>query len=354
MNAYLTTTTDMLFDKVKIADVSGYSELAWLNAGAMQNIGWELNFNTNKLIKYNDFIMDFQFNLANNKNTLIELDELLQNNFNQPFGYNNGEYLGRIQEGNAWGSIYGFKYKGVYQYNDYVEGSQENAPVARDASGKVITNYFGDPLPMKFGYGTTKEYTFKGGDAIYEDINHDGSIDNLDIVYLGNSNPKLVGGFGTTLRYKSFSVTAFFNFRYGNKIVNISRMNSENMYTDNNQSIAVNYRWRKDGDVTDMPRALYQYGYNWLGSDKYVEDGSFVRFKYLTFRYNAKSELVKKLSLKTLNFYFTINNLIAFSRYTGIDPEVGYGSLVNDNGMAFDKSKTPRSKDFTLGLSVGF
>jgi len=93
----------------------------------------------------------------------------------------------------------------------------------------------------------------------------------------------------------------FFNFRYGNKIINIARMNAENMYYDNNQSVAVNWRWRKDGDgenskLEPLPRALHDYGYNWLGSDRYVEDGSFLRFKYLTFNYTFPATQLKKFN----------------------------------------------------------
>ena len=95
---------------------------------------------------------------------------------------------------------------------------------------------------MYFSYNhLATRYQFRGGDAIYEDINNDGIIDELDIVYLGNSNPKIHGGFGLNMRYKIYP-RSFFNFRYGNKIVNSARMH-ENMYTDNNQSIAVNWRW---------------------------------------------------------------------------------------------------------------
>ena len=207
---------------------------------------------------------------------------------------------------------------------------------------------------MKFGYGNAnvnngQGYTFQGGDAKYEDINHDGNIDELDIVYLGNSNPKLNGGFGTSLRFKNLSVTVFFNFRMGNKIEDAARMDAENMYSDNNQSIAVNYRWRKDGDITEMPRALYQYGYNWLGSDRYVENGSFLRFKYLTLRYSVPVKTLSKVKLNSMNFYFTMNNLMVFTKYIGVDPEVGYDSF----GITKDNSKTPRSKDFTLGITVG-
>jgi hypothetical protein len=152
------------------------------------------------------------------------------------------------------------------------------------------------------------------------------------------------------MRYKNLSVTAFFNFRYGNKIVNAARMDAENMYSLNNQSRTINWRWRKDGDITDMPRALYNTGYNWLGSDRYVEDGSFLRFKYLTFNYSVSSKTIEKFKLSQLNFYLTVNNLYVFTGYSGVDPEVGYGSM----SVSKDNSKTPRSKDFTLGLTVAF
>lgn len=83
---------------------------------------------------------------------------------------------------------------------------------------------------MYYCHSTTK-YQFQGGDAIYEDINHDGSIDQYDVVYLGNCNPKMQGGFGFTLRYDRLSVNLFRNYRWGNKIVNMARMNAETCMT---------------------------------------------------------------------------------------------------------------------------
>lgn len=354
INFYNKVTEDLLFKNVAITQASGFSGLAYINGGTMANDGWEVNFYANRFIKYKDFNVDFKFNLSNYKNTLISLDQSLLDSYNGDFNYFNGSYLTRVQEGNSFGSIYGFKYKGVYQYDEYdpARPASATSPIATDAQGNIIVDEEGNPRPMYFNYygknGGTP-YKFRGGDAIYEDINHDGSIDELDIVYLGNSNPKLNGGFGPTLRYKNISLNAFFNFRVGNKIINSARMNAENMYYDNNQSTSVNWRWRKDGDVTVIPRALHEYGYNWLGSDRYVEDGSFVRFKYLTLNYSLPKDMIKKAKLDKVSFYMTFNNLFVWSKYTGVDPEVWYGSL----GLSTDDSRTPRTKDFTFGVSIG-
>lgn len=349
LNFYNKRTKDLLFPKVGIPNSSGFSELAYQNAGVMDNNGWEVNLYGNKLYQNKQFSVDFRFNIANSVNRIVELKEAILNTYNGKYDYENGSYLTRIQEGNSFGSIYGFRYNGVYQYDKYISGVQENAPVARNRDGNVILDENGETVPMVFAYGRTNEYEFRGGDAIYEDINHDGNIDELDIVYLGNSNPLFNGGFGPTFRYKNLSLTTFFNFRVGNKIVNAARMFAENMYSTNNQSIAVNWRWRKDGDVTEIPRALYNYGYNWLGSDRFVEDGSFLRFKYLTLNYAVPKQMLRKVNVDKMSFYLTFNNLFVLTKYTGVDPEVAYGSL----GVSKDWGQTPRSKDVTLGISIG-
>ena len=352
LNLYSKRTKDLLFQNVPIQSTSGFSSLSYQNAGTMDNNGWEINLYANKFIKTKDFSVDFRFNLSNYVNTLVSLDPGILKSVNSEFNYSNGSYLTRIQEGNAFGSIYGFRYKGVYQYNEYIPGVQVNAPVSRDAHGNVNLDENGKPIPMVYNYNTTSKtstYQFKGGDAIYEDVNHDGSIDKQDIVYLGNTHPLFNGGFGPTFRYKNLSCNMFFNFRYGNKIINGARMNAENMYGNDNQSTAVNWRWRKDGDITNMPRALYNYGYNWLASDRYVEDGSFLRFKYLTFNYSVPPAFLKKFAVNKLNLYLTLNNIFVWTKYSGVDPEIGYGPW----DSCVDGAQTPRPRDLTFGVSVG-
>src|SRR5574344_591552 len=355
LDLYHKRTRDLLFANLAISSTSGFSTLTYKNAGDMDNDGWEFDVSFNKFIKKGKFSMDFNVNLANNKNTIVKLDPAVMSEYNDNAStIGNGVYLTRLQENNSIGSIYGFHYLGVYQYSydkyDPTKGIT-NCPVARDADGNVMTDYNGNPKKMYYRYNSTK-YQFQGGDAMYEDVNHDGSIDEYDVVYLGNSCPKLTGGFGLTLRYDAFSLTAFCNFRYGNKIINLARMNAENMYYAYNQCTTVNWRWRKEGDITDVPRAVYEQGYNWLGSDRYVEDGSFLRMKYLTGRYTFPSKTVKKWGLTQLSLYFTVKNLFCITKYSGADPEIS--STSTDFGVVKDNSTTPLSKDWTAGITISF
>ena len=357
-NYYYKKTTDLL-SAFAIPTSSGFSSYDEKNSGRIDNEGWELNLYTNNLLKVGDFTVDFNFNIANNINTIKDLDASVLDSYNTEFDYKNGTYLQRVQIGNSFGSIYGFKYKGVYQYNYYSDKdpngkngtkTYQGEPVARDAQGGVIFDETGKPKQMYYHYGDANQWAFQGGDAIYQDINHDGNIDALDIVYLGNSNPDFNGGFGVKFKYKRLTLNIFSNFRYGNSIVNLARLNLESMRDSYNQCASINWRWRKEGDVTEMPRALYGVGYNSLGSDRYVEDGSFLRIKYITLNYAIDPKLIKKYYLTQLSFYFTMNNLWCFTKYTGVDPEVGYSG----SGISYDSGKTPRSQYFTGGISVGF
>ncbi len=360
-NYYNNLTTDQLMGGYAIPSSNGYSTLAYRNTGSIRNKGWELNINGNNFIKVGKFSMDTYFNIGQNFNTVEEMEESILDSQNGDYDYQNGTFMGRIQRNNPLGSIYGFKSKGVYRYSykNYDKAVivaqneglnvQDICPVAVDKNGDIIYGANGKPLPMVFNYGSTNYY-FKGGDAIYEDINGDGNINQLDIVYLGNSNPIAQGGFGLTFKYDRWSLRTNFNYRYGVDVINKARMNVENMYTNYNQSIAVNWRWRKEGDITEIPRALYNYGYNWLGSDRYVEDASFLRLSYLQLSYSVDPQKLKKYGLNSLRFNGSMNNLFVWTKYTGLDPEVGLGGW----GRAEDNAKTPRSRSYTFSVSVGF
>ena len=352
---YWQYTTDLLMSSRGIPTSSGYSTLAYQNVGDMKNVGWEFNLNGDKIIKAGKFSADFNITFANNKNQITAMDETCLASLNNEFNHSNGSYLTRVELNTALGSIYGFRYKGVYQYSDYspeeVAGvSGPNAPVARNKDGVVIIDENNMTKPMIFRIADQQVYEFRGGDAIYEDINYDGQINELDIVYLGSSLPKFTGGFGFKLHYGRLTWNNQFNFRYGNKIINAARMEVEKMYDNNNQSRAVNWRWRVEGDITEIPRALRQTGYNYLGSDRFVEDGSFIRLNYSQLSYSLDPKIIKKWGLTQLSLYVSANNLFVLTKYSGADPEVGYGSM----GIVTDGAKTPRAKSFTGGVTIQF
>ena len=354
LDLYHKRTNDMLFPSLAISSTSGFTSLNYKNAGVMDNDGWELTLGLNKFIKTKKFDASVSVNFASNKNTIKELDQVILDQYNNVTNFNNASsFPTRLQVDNSIGSIYGYRYKGVYSYSydnfEQARAEGKEAPVARDAAGNVITDYEGNPKQMFYYYNSTA-YRFQGGDAIYEDINNDGSIDQYDVVYLGNCNPKLTGGFSLNLHYDRFYLTAFCNFRYGNKIINQARRSLENMYYGYNQATSVNWRWRKEGDVTDVPRAVYMEAYNSLPSDRYVEDGSFLRMKYINLRYSLDKKVLAPLGLQSASLYLTVNNLFCLTKYSGVDPEVGIGNF----GMCTDNSSTPRSKDWMLGVQVAF
>lgn len=357
VEVYKQKKTDLLMGNRALPSSSGFASLAYQNVGSMENVGWEFNLNGNNIIKAGKFGVDFNITFANNRNKLTEMDETVLASLNSDFDRQNGSYLSRVELNRPLGGIYGFRYKGVYQYSKYSETevpgvSGPNAPVARDANGNVILDNYGRTKAMMFCYQgvVDEDRTFHGGDAIYDDVNHDGQINELDIVYLGSSLPKFTGGFGFKLHFGRLTWNNQFNFRYGNKIINKARMNAENMYSNNNQSRAVLWRWRVEGDIAQIPRALYNYGYNWLGSDRFVEDGSFIRLNYSQLSYALSPKVLKKFGLSQLSLYVSANNLFVLTKYSGADPEVGYGGY----GVVTDNAQTPRAKSFTGGITISF
>lgn len=376
---YNKKTSDLLMKNVTIPSTSGYAQLAYANVGGMLNKGWELNLSLKNIIKTGKFSASFDINASQNYNEITEMDQRVLNSLNTDWTSTtrgSSSYLNRIEVKNPLGSIYGFRFKGVYQYsydyltnyaqeqgftaaefqnwlNDEFLAKGKTAPIALNNEGKVLMESNGLPKRMVYDYsfsGNSSQYSFNGGDAIYEDVNHDGQINEYDIVYLGNSMPKINGGFNMSLRYGQWSLRASFNYRFGNKVINVARMNLEKMFDTYNQAASVNWRWRQDGDVTSMPRALYGAGYNYQGSSRFVEDGGFLRFNYLSLNYSFKKKIIKRLGLNDLRLYLNANNIYCWTKYSGSDPEHSAGSW----GLAIDNSQTPRSKSVTFGLNIGF
>ena len=147
----------------------------------------------------------------------------------------------------------------------------------------------------------------------------------------------------------------FATFTYQTKfdIVNMAKMVTSNMYTNNNQSQAVMRRWRKPGDVTDVPRALYGAGHNWVGSDRFIEDGSYIKFNTLTLAYNLQNNILQKVKLRSAKVGLTISNIYILTKYSGVDPSI---SLNSNDPFSFgqDNALTPMPISYTLAFWLNF
>jgi hypothetical protein len=154
------------------------------------------------------------------------------------------------------------------------------------------------------------------------------------------------------------SLNIGFNFRVGAQVVNVKRQELEQMSSNINQSYATTWRWRKNGDITEIPRAISTYGtgavsYNSLPNDRFVENADYFTLNYIQLNYSIDPknyEWLKTCGVKRLNFYASINNLFTWSKYSGLGPEVSGGSWT----PALDYAKVPKPISFTCSVNLGF
>ena len=340
LEGYNKITRDLLFG-LAVPASSGLSGGITTNLGSIRNRGVELtlSYNAIKAARAGEFNWDIDFNIANNKNKVLSLPggTLKSNGF--------ARFSSQIKEGDPLGTFYGLVYKGVYATDDDA--------VVRDAGGKSVFTLDGS-RPRKMRINNENGDTLRGGDAIYEDFNHDGIINDQDRVLVGNANADFFGGFTSTMSYKGFSLRVFINFVYGNDVINGTRYNLEKMDNNDNQAITTLKRWRKQGDITNMPRALNGSDRNYQGSTRWVEDGSYARLSQLTLNYLFPRTLVRKIKMNSIRMFLTANNLVTVSNYTGADPEFFSGGELGVGLAGVDQSQNPRSKGYTVGLNVGF
>ena len=337
---YSKLTEDLLWRSYSIPGSTGYSQLKWFNGGELNNQGWEFNMRANAFRNRN-ILLAFNFNISRNINSFLSFPENFNNEVATTIG--NGQYPRRASTGEPIGSFYGFRYLGVWPSDDDVK--------AFTADGELLTDVNGNPVPLTY-MGT---YEFQGGDAIYEDLNKDGVIDILDVVYLGDSNPDFIGGFGTFFSWKNLSLSANFHYRTGFQIVNEVAMNTEGMLDRNNQSKAVLHRWRKQGQDEEgmLPRAYMGHPANNLGSDRYVEFGDYLRLSSLVINYSVDRRFCEKIRLRSIDVGLNFRRLITFTRYSGQDPEIPQSG---DDPFWFgtDKARTPVPKAYTVNINIGF
>ncbi len=212
----------------------------------------------------------------------------------------------------------------------------------------VVRNEPGRPLGGFYGYisdGVDPET----GELMYRDLNNDGRISSTDRTYIGDPNPDFTYGMTNTFSWKGINLSIFLQGSYGNDIYNASRMETEGMYDGKNQTTRVLNRWRIPGQITDVPKA----GFDMKNSTYFVEDGSYLRVKDISLSYTFHGEWMRRIGLSRLQPYFTATNLITFTKYKGMDPEVNqWGNSGAVQGI--DWGTYPHCRSFVFGLNVEF
>ena len=335
MDYYIKTTKDLLLD-ADISASSGFSS-ATLNVGKLRNSGLEITLETTN-IKTKDFSWNSSFNIAFNKNEIIAL------NSGQPYmtsyiSWDNKykttpAYISKV--GESAGKMYGFIYDGTYKYEDFNKTIDENGK-------EVYTLKEGIPYYVA---GT------QPGDPKYRDLTGEGEINDKDKTTIGNGQPKHIGGFTNNLVWKNFDLNIFFQWSYGNDILNANRMVFENPSAKQNTNMFAAYtnRWTPENPTSNIPRARAQGSNEY--SSLYVEDGSFLKLKNISLGYNFEAKTLKPLHISSARVYLSAENIATISGYSGSDPEVSTRNSPLTPG--FDWSPYPRAFSMSLGLNVTF
>jgi TonB-linked SusC/RagA family outer membrane protein len=222
------------------------------------------------------------------------------------------------------------------------------------AEGSDGTNIIKEGEPM----GTFIGLNFLGvdpatGDAMYQDTNADGIINNSDAIVIGNAQPDFIGGLTNRFSYNRFDLSVFFQFSVGNKILNLAKATFVNTGADilNNQSVDALRRWQKPGDITDVPRYEFENTFNNFHSNRLLEDGSYVRLKSVSLGYYLPANIASKLMLQNLRVYCSGTNLWTYTKYSGADPEVSTldGSV---SAQGIDFFTLPQVRTLSVGINA--
>lgn len=177
----------------------------------------------------------------------------------------------------------------------------------------------------------------------------DGIVSAADRTYIGDPNPDFTFGLTNNFTWKGFTLNILLQGSVGNDIYNVSRMETEGMYDGKNQSTKVLNRWRIPGQITDVPKA----GFNIRNSTYFLEDGSYLRLKNISLAYDVPRKYISKIGLTRLQPYFSATNLLTWTGYSGMDPEVNqYGNSGSVQGI--DWGTYPLNKSFVFGVKVEF
>lgn len=316
---YVKTTKDWLVQAPILATAG--SGAPYINGGDVKNTGFELALNWKDKIGSMNYRLSV--NGAYNKNEVGKIpteDGIIHGLTGQLF--DNSEEFYRAENGHAIGYFWGYKTEGLFQNQNEINAWRE--------AGKGIL-----------------QPNVRPGDVKYVDVNSDGKIDASDKVDLGVGLPKFVFGFNAGIDYKNFDFSFTANGVAGNKIVQSYRNHTNKQA---NYTTAILQRWTGEGTSNSIPRVT-ETNVNWQFSDLYLQKGDFLRISNITLGYDF-AKLIKWNYLSQLRLYVQGQNLLTFTKYDGMDPEIGYGTSGWVSGI--DLGYYPRPKVYLLGLNVKF
>lgn len=323
LDVYYKRTSDMLLQ----GDVPGQSGSykQWQNIGEVENKGVELSINSLN-INARNFKWRTTFNISSNRNKIISLGNVTA----IPVNINDGTIneVSRLKVGSPIGGAWGYVWDGIYQKTDFDEHGN-----------------------LKPGVVSIKGIKVKPGDLKYRSLDGDNEVDPVnDKTFISRGEPKFFGGLLNSFEYKDFSLSFFFNYSYGNEVLNISRWKFEGYSAHYN--VAAEYyhnRWTETNPSNRYPNIKSPRKND--VSSYYVEDASFLRLQNLTFTYSLPQSVLKPLKITACQFSLSADNLFVLTKYTGFDPEVSYHNKLI---TGLDNVTYPRSRSFSFGININF
>ena len=316
--------TDNLLAMQSLGFLSGLDQ-NWSNGGKLENEGYDVAL-SGKVIATKDWSWQLGASVGHYKNKITALPE--------GKSYMDTDVYGatiRTQVGSAANLFYGYKTAGVF-------ATTEDAQAAGvDPKG----------LYTLAENGITRNY-FQAGDVHFVDTDNNGEINDKDCVVIGDPNPDFYGNIFTTVAYKNFKLDVRFNYSVGNDIYNYMRSQLEGGNRFMNQTTAMLGRWQVEGQKTEMPRATFQDPMgNARFSDRWIEDGSYLKLKTITLSYDLP---ITSQFLQGLQFWIQANNVFTLTKYLGTDPESAMTSAVIGQGI--DLGRLPQSTSLVAGVKI--
>ena len=311
IDGYIKNTRDMLV-KASIPITSGFEDTTttYANAGKVRNQGVEMQLHTVNIA--GELNWETDFSATYNTNKIIDLNSAVPYYINQV----NNSYLTMLQKGYPINVFYGYVTDGLFQNQSEVDNHAFQPGAAP-------------------------------GDIRYRDLNNDGVINESDRTVIGNPNPTWLFSMNNTVEWKGLELSVYLQGVAGNSIYNANNIENTGMAAAMNQTVAVLDRWTGEGTSNFMPRAVYgDPNQNCRVSDRFIENGSYLRVKNIMLAYSFPSKMLQKINVHGLRLALICENVATISKYSGFDPEVSI------NGI--DSSRYPIPRTYSVGLNLNF